>query len=113
MADIDMDVESMPPPPVGAPPNLRERLALHFRTTDPAILAAAEADFRGVWASEHAYIAEQVAEHLPPFLGWLVATCDPAKLREGYCNRAVRVWSIALDTRARAVFESVLPTPGR
>ncbi|HEY8377968.1 MAG TPA: hypothetical protein VIK91_15835 [Nannocystis sp.] len=91
---------------VGAPPDLRERLVQHLQTSDPAVLAAAEADYRGVWTDEHAYIVDQVAEYLPPFLGWLAAACDPAKLREGYCGRALRVWSIPLDDRTRAIFES-------
>lgn len=96
------------PPPVGAPIGFRERLARALKTTDPEVLRAAEADFRGVYESEHAYIAAQVADHLqPPDMAWLLACCDPAKLREGYQGRALVVWSIPLDDRACMVFESV------
>lgn len=55
--------------------------------------------YRGSWASEHEYIMEQVAEHLPPHLAWVLACCDPERLREGYEAGKLRVWS--------------LPDPGR
>lgn len=103
---LDIAVEPMPPPPVGSPRNFRELLSLHLKTTDSATLAAAERDFRGVWTSEHDYIAEQIAEHLPPFLGWLPAATDPGKLRKGYCGQALRVWSISLESNSVMVFES-------
>lgn len=101
-----MEVETIARPPAGTPADFRERLVLHLKTTDPARLQAAENDFRGVWDSEFQYIAEQVAEHLPPFLGWLAAAADPDKLRDGYCGRALRVWSIPLEPGTCMVFES-------
>lgn len=55
--------------------------------------------YRGSWASEQEYIAEQVAEHLPPHLAWVLACCDPDRLRVGYEAGKLRVWS--------------LPDPGR
>lgn len=65
-------------------------------------------DFCGIWPSEHAYIASQVAEHLPPFLNWLPACCDPDRLRDGYEGRALRVWSVPLPDGRVMVFESVI-----
>lgn len=103
-----MEIEIIAKPPAGAPADFRERLVLHLKTTDPARLQAAENDFRGVWDSEIQYIAEQVAKHLPPLLGWLAAAADPEKLREGYCGRALRVWSITLESGACMIFESVV-----
>ena len=49
--------------------------------------------YRGTWASEDAYIQAQIAEHLPPFLAWLPACCDPARLRSAYTAGKLRVWS--------------------
>jgi hypothetical protein len=49
--------------------------------------------YRGIWPSEHDYIVEQLAEHLPPHMAWVLACCDPAKLREGYEAGKLRVWS--------------------
>lgn len=51
--------------------------------------------YRGTWTSEHAYITEQIAEHLPPHLLWLLACCDPEQLRRGYEAGKLRIWSIA------------------
>ena len=49
--------------------------------------------YRGTWASEHEYIAEQIAEHLPPHLAWLLACCDPVRLRDGYEAGKLRISS--------------------
>lgn len=104
--------EAMGPPPVGAPLDFRQRLAQALRTTDPETLAAAEADYKGVYESEHAYIVAQVAEHLqPPDMTWLLACCDPDMLREGYQGCALTVWSIPLQPGARMIFESVREPP--
>lgn len=100
-------VEDLPPPPAGAPPDFREHLALHLKTTAPDVLRAAEADFRGVWASAHHYIAAQVAEHLPDFLAWLPGVCDPDALRRGYEAGKLVVWTIGLSGGTCLVFESV------
>lgn len=109
---VDIDIEELGPPPVGAPVDFRERLALALKTTDPAVLRDAEAAYRGVYDSEHAYIVAQVAEYLqPPDMSWLLACCDPDRLREGYEGRALVVWSIALDHGACMVFESVRESP--
>ncbi|MBL9100689.1 MAG: hypothetical protein JNL82_07015 [Myxococcales bacterium] len=43
--------------------------------------------------SEDEYIADQIAEHLPPYLTWLLACCDPGRLREGYEAGKLRIWS--------------------
>ncbi|HEY8380193.1 MAG TPA: hypothetical protein VIK91_27070 [Nannocystis sp.] len=100
--------KSPDPRPVGAPADLRQRLARALGTDDPGLLAAAEADYRGVYESEHEYIADQVATHLqPPDMTWILACCEPAKLREGYQGRALVVWSLPYGERARLVFETV------
>lgn len=70
-------------------------------------MTISDEDDRGVWASEHEYIASQVAEHLPDFLSWLPACCDPDKLRAGYQGRALVVWSIPIAINRVMVFESI------
>ena len=64
--------------------------------------------YRGEWASEDAYIREQVAEHLPRFLTWLLACCDPQRLRAGYTAGRLRVWSTPAPHGRVHVFESDL-----
>ena len=49
--------------------------------------------YRGTWMSEDEYIADQIAEHLPPYLTWLLACCDPGRLREGFEAGKLRIWS--------------------
>lgn len=99
-------------PPVGVPVDMPERLERALKTTDPEVLRDAEAAYRGVHESEHAYIVARVAEHLqPPDLGWLLACCEPNTLREGYEGRTLIVWSIALDDGGCMVFESRRAAP--
>lgn len=107
-ADIDIAMEDAPPPPSGAPVDFRERLVLALRTTEPRILAAAEAGYRGVYASQHEYIVERLAEHLNPSLTWVLACAMPDKLQAGYEAGAVVVWSIPLGTGTCMVFETRL-----
>lgn len=91
-----------------SPGDFWERVTVALKTSAPEVLRAAADAFRGVYESEHAYIVGQVAEHLqPPNLAWLLACCDPARLREGYEGRALVVWSIALEDGGCMVFESV------
>ncbi|MDC0716144.1 hypothetical protein [Nannocystis bainbridge] len=78
-----------------------ERLSLALKTTDATVLDAAARDFRGIY-----HISNQVAEHLPPFLGWLPACCDPDRLREGYEAGQIIVWIIPLEEARVMVFES-------
>lgn len=104
--DVDVQVEIVAPPPVGSPVDFRERLTLALKTTDPVALAAAERDYKGVWPSEHAYLADMIAEHLPPFLAWLPLVADPERMREAYQGKALRVWSIPLDPGKALIFES-------
>lgn len=110
--DLHLDIltEEIPAPPVGAPVDFRERLVLHLKTTAPDALAAAEAAYRGVWPGAHAYIAAQLAEHLPPFLHWLLAACDPDRLRRGYEAGELIVWTIPLSEGTAMVFESLRAT---
>jgi hypothetical protein len=106
--DVDITPEDMAPPPLGAPVDFRERLTLALRTTEPRILAAAEAGYRGVYPSQHDYVAEQVAERLDPSLAWILACASPDKLQAGYEARTVVVWSIPLGEGTCMVFETRL-----
>lgn len=106
--DIEIATEDAPPPPRGAPVDFRERLVLALRTTEPRILDAAEADYRGVYASQHDYVAERLAEHLPPNLAWVLACATPERLQAGYEGGAVVVWSIPLGEGTCMVFETRL-----
>lgn len=101
----EMEVEVMDPPPEGAPPGFRERLAMALRSTQADVLTAAEAGFRGVYKSAEEYVEQQLAEHLPAFLSWLLACCDRSKLLDGYENGQLVVWTVALDDGRVLVFE--------
>ncbi len=63
-------------------------------------------EYRGVWASEDEYIREQIAEHLPRFLVWLLARCDPERLRAGYTAGRLRLWSTPAPHGRVHVYES-------
>lgn len=93
-------------PVAGAPQRFRDLVAHALRTTDSAVLDAAERDYRGVYSSVHDFICNQVGEHLPVYLQWLLACCDPEMLRAGYERGLVRVWTIKLAETRRIVFES-------
>jgi hypothetical protein len=112
MLDMEIDVEVVAPPPIGAPMDFRERLALALKTTDPSILEAAERAFRGVWPSVHDYIVERLAADLPPAMGWILACCDPAELRRGYEAGEREVWAIPLGHGQAMVFESSATNSG-
>lgn len=111
LENAHMPKPAPPPPPLPAPadalPDLRQRLSLYLKTTDPDVIAAAESAYRGVWDSAHAYIVNQIAEHLPPFLDWLLTTCDPDELRRGYEAGKLVIWTIDLPQGACLVFESL------
>ncbi|HEY8375056.1 MAG TPA: hypothetical protein VIK91_01150 [Nannocystis sp.] len=101
-------VPERPPaePPGGTPPDLRERIARALSTVDAAFLDAAVRGYRGIYLSAAEYIETRLAEHLPPFLQWLLACCDPDKLRAGYELDQRAVWAIPYrDTRV-LVFET-------
>jgi hypothetical protein len=110
MTDTDPDIEvletEVPPPPAGTPPRFRELVALALKTTDIAVLDAAEQDYRGVFGSVDDFIQNQLREHLPPFLKWLPGCCEPEKLRVGYERGLVRLWTIGLSNGRVIVFES-------
>ncbi|HEY8378287.1 MAG TPA: hypothetical protein VIK91_17445 [Nannocystis sp.] len=91
---------------MGVPEDFQERVGAYLGTCDPRVLRRAGEAFRGVWASEHEYVVDQIAEHLPPFLAWILACCDPNALRRGYEAGKLRVWSIPLDAGRCMVFES-------
>lgn len=93
-------------PPGGVTQEFREIVGLALKTTDPDVLEAAEQDFRGVYRSIGDYVREQLAEHLPLHMGWLLDCCDPAKLRAGYENDTVRIWTIALSDEWVLLFVS-------
>lgn len=97
------DSASSPPGPMT---DLRELITRALTTSVPAVLDAAEQDYRGVYESLHAYVLEQVAEHLAPHQRWVLRYCRPEGLRSGYEGGAVRLWTIALADGRVAVFES-------
>jgi hypothetical protein len=94
------------PSPVGTLSRLRETIALALKSTDSTILDAAEQDYRGVFASIDEFIRNQIGEHLPPYLQWLLACCDPERLQVGYTRGRVRLWTIGLADERVIVFES-------
>ena len=110
MSGTDPDIEiletEVPPPPSGTPPEFRELIALALKTTSVDVLDAAEEDFRGIYASVDDYVSDQLGEHLPPHMLWVLACCDPVKLRVGYENGALRIWTIALRDGRVLLFES-------
>lgn len=67
--------------------------------------------YRGTWASEREYIAEQIAEHLPPFLTWLLGCCDSRRLRDGYEAGKLRVWSRPHPRQEGRVWIFEVPRP--
>src|SRR5262245_24737202 len=112
-ADPDIQVEDARPLPPGAPADFRMHLALALKTTDIDVLEAAEEGYRGIFLSADEYISNQIAEHLPPFLGWILACCDPKLLRERYEAGKIAVWTIRLPDGRVMVFEAVREPPGR
>ena len=110
MSNTDPDIEiletEVPPPPTGAPQRFRELVALALKTTDATVLDAAEQDYRGVFGSLDDFIHNQLDEHLPPHLQWLLGCCEPEKLRVGYEREVVRLWTIGLPNGQMMVFES-------
>lgn len=110
MSDTDPEIEiheteALPRPP-GTPPEFRELIALALKTTAAVVLDAAEQDYRGTYPSAEAYVREQLAEHLPRYMRWLLACCDAERLRAGYENGALRIWTIALPDGRVLLFES-------
>jgi len=112
IADIEALETELSPPPAGTPPRFRELVALAPKTTDTIVLDAAEQDYRGVFSSVHDFIDNQLGEQLPPHLQWLLACCEPEKLRVGYERGLVRLWTIGLPNQRVLVFES-RREPGR
>lgn len=109
VTDNEPDTETrveLPSQAVDTPLRFRELVALALKTTDSCILDAAEQDYRGVFASVHDFICNQLGEHLPSFLQWVLACCDPEMLRVGYERGHVRIWTIGLANERVIVFES-------
>lgn len=110
MSDTDPEIEILetdaPPRPRGTPPEFRELIALALKTTAAEVLDAAERDYRGTYPSVEHYVHDQLAEHLPPYMRWLLECCDPARLRNGYENGVLRIWTIALRDGHVLLFES-------
>ena len=105
-ADDEPDIELRPRAP-GPPLRFRELVAVALKTTDSSVLDAAEQDYRGVFASVHDFVCNQIGEHLPSYLLWLLACCDPEMLRVGYEGGRVRLWTIGLARARVIVFESL------
>lgn len=110
MSDTDPEIEILetdaPPRPRGTPPEFRELVALALKTTDADVLDAAERDYRGTYPNAERYVRDQLAEHLPPYMHWLLACCDQTNLRAGYENGALRIWTISLPDGRVLLFES-------
>jgi len=110
MSSTDPDIHvletALGPPPTGTPPRFRELVALALKTTDTTTLDAAEQNYRGVFASVDDFIRNQLGEHLPPHLQWLLACCEPERLRIGYERGLVRLWMIGLPDGRMIIFES-------
>ncbi len=110
MSGTDPDIEILeteaPPRPHGTPPEFRELVALALKTTAVDVLDAAEQDFRGTYASVDDYVRDSLGEHLEPHMRWLLGCCDPVRLRAGYENGALRIWTIRLSDGRVLLFES-------
>lgn len=117
MSDTDPEIEILetdaPPRPRGTPPEFRELVALALKTTAADVLDAAERDYRGTYPSVEHYVHGQLAEHLPPYMHWLLECCDPARLRAGYENGVLWIWTIALPDCRVLLFESQVEVGGR
>lgn len=114
MSDTNPEIEILetdaPPRPRGTPPEFRELVALALKTTAADVLDAAERDYRGTYPSVDHYVHDQLAEHLPSYMHWLLECCDQAKLRNGYESGALRIWTIALPGGRVLLFESQVET---
>ena len=110
MSNTDPDIEvlktELSPPPAGMPPRFRALVALVLKTTDTTVLDAAEQDYRGIFRSVDDFIDNQLGEQLPPHLQWLLACCEPEKLRAGYERGLVQLWTIGLPDGRVLLFES-------
>ena len=104
--EFSVDVVEAAAAPAGTPPEFRELVALALKTTDERVLQDAEDAYRGIFASAHDYIVQRVAETLPAELRWILACCDPTKLRTGYERGVLVVWEIRLADGRALVFES-------
>lgn len=104
--ELDIATEDAPPPPAGAPPNFRERLVLHLKTTSPAALEQAEREFCGVFASVHEYVCEQIAAQIPDWLPWILENVPSEELRSGYEAGHRILWVIPLPDGRVLVFET-------
>lgn len=93
--DLEILEEDAPPPPAGTPMGFRELLALALKTTDPAVLAQAERDYRGIYPSAHDCLVAELTGHLPPELDWLPSACAPSELRRRYETRlGLSLWEL-------------------
>lgn len=110
MSDTDPEIEILetdaPPRPCGTPPEFRELVALALKTTAADVLDAAERDYRGTYPSVEHYVHDQLVEHLPSYMHWLLECCEPTQLRAGYENGLLRIWTITLSDGRVLLFES-------
>lgn len=89
-----------------APPNFRELIVLALKTTQEDLVSAAEECFVGRYPSVHAFIVQQVSEHLPDFLQWIGECLDPDLTRVYYEGSSLILWTIPLPTDDVLVFQS-------
>lgn len=104
--DANLEIEDLPPLGPGMPDLFRERLALALKTVNSDVLAAAEACYRGTFASVHDYLVATLSEHLPEFLLWILECLSPEMTLEKYEAGKIIVWTIRLSEDAVMVFES-------
>ncbi|MBZ5714541.1 hypothetical protein [Nannocystis pusilla] len=103
--EVPIDVEVVKAPPMDAPVDFRERLALALGTTDARLLDAAERGYRGTFASVHDYVRERLALATGPNFDDALASRDPDELLRRYSGDERLVWSIALSDEQVMVFE--------
>lgn len=101
-----LDLEDTPLPTQDLPPRFYEHLAHALDSVDPDVIGAAEAGYRGIFASAHDYILATLAEQLPPDLAWLCDCLDPDRTRERYEAQGLAVWTIRLDDARILAFEA-------
>lgn len=85
--------------------DLRGRLAAALGTADAAALADAVLGYVGKFSSVEEYVAQRLAEMLPPGYGWVLACCDAAELRRRYEREVVELWTLPADDGQVLVFE--------
>lgn len=104
--EVMIEEAELAPQNPDAPPNFRELIVLALKTTQEDLVSAAEECFVGRYPSTHAFIVQQVSEHLPDFLQWIGECLDPDLTRAYYEGSSLILWTIPLGTGDVLVFQS-------